>query len=67
MAVGPVRPRETDEMDDNSEESVHDASEEGWETTYGKVKDGAAAEQEKEAEGHTEEDRVGNRHARGPI
>ena len=54
-------------MEDDSEESWHDASEEGWETTYGKVKDGAAAEQEKEAEGHTEEDRVGNRHARGPI
>mgnify|MGYP006962886151 FL=1 len=41
-AVGPVRPRETEEMEDGSEESWHDASEDGWETAYEEVEDGAA-------------------------
>ena len=41
-AVGPVRPRETEEMEDDSEESWHDASEDGWETAYEEVEDGAA-------------------------
>ena len=67
MAVGPVRPRETDEMDDNSEESVHDASEEGWEATCRRAKDGATIDQEDEADGRAEEDKVGNRHDRGLI
>ena len=40
--VGPVRPRETKEMEDDSEESWHDASEDGWETAYEEVEDGAA-------------------------
>ena len=41
-AVGPVRPRETEEMEDDIEESWHDASEDGWETAYEEVEDGAA-------------------------
>ena len=60
--VGPMHPRETDEMEDGSEESWHDANEKGWETACGKAKDRAAGERKKE-----EEDRVRNRHDRGTI
>ena len=44
--VGPVSPRETDEMEDDSEESWHDASEEGWEAPCRKAKDEATIEHE---------------------
>ena len=66
-AVGPVRPRETEEMEDGNEESWHDASEEGWEATCRRAKDGATIDQEDEADGRAEEDKVGNRHDRGTI
>ena len=42
-AVGLVRTRETEEMEDGSEESWHDASEDRWKTTCEEVEDGAAA------------------------
>ena len=54
-------------MEDGSEESWHDASDKGWEADYRKAKEGAAANQVDEAEGHAEEDKVGNRHDRGRI
>ena len=66
-AIGPVHPRETDEMEDGCEESWHDANEEGWEVDCRKAKNGVAPEQEEEAEGRAEEDQVGNRHDRGSI
>ena len=45
-AFGPLRPRETEEMDDGIEESWHDASEEGWEAPCRKAKDEATIEHE---------------------
>ena len=54
-------------MEDGSEESWDDANEDGWGTTCGKAKDKAAKEQEEEAEGRAEEDKVRNWHDRGPI
>ena len=62
-----MSPRETEEMEDDNEESWHDANEEGWETACEKATDEAATEQEDEAKGRAKEDKVGNRHVRGPI
>ena len=64
-AIGPVRPRETEEMEDCSEESWHDASEDGWETTYEEVEDGAA-KKKKEIRASTEGSRIGSRPGPGP-
>ena len=50
-AVGLVRTRETEEMEDGSEESWHDASEDRWKTTCEEVEDGAAAEKTKMRDG----------------
>ena len=44
--VGPVLPRETEDMEDDSEDSWHDASEDGWEMAYEEVEDKAMAERE---------------------
>ena len=44
LAVGPVCPRESEEMEDGNEESMHDASEDGWEMACEEVEDGAAEE-----------------------
>ena len=64
-AIGPVRPRETEEMEDCSEESWHDASEDGWETTYEEVEDGAAKKRKKMRAG-AEGSGIGSRPGRGP-
>ena len=64
-AIGPVRPRETEEMEDCSEESWHDASEDGWETACEEVEDGAAAER-KEMRVGVEVSGIGSRPGPGP-
>ena len=64
-AVGPVRPRETEEMEDGNEESWHDASEDGWEMAYEEVEDGAVVKREKMRAG-AEGSGIGSRPGRGP-
>ena len=39
--VEPVSPRETNKMEDDNEESWHDANEDEWESAWEKTKDGA--------------------------
>ena len=56
--VGPVRPHETDGIEDESKESWHDAREDRWEMACGKARDGAVVDQEEEAEGRAEEAQV---------
>ena len=64
-AVGPMRPRETEEMEDGNEESWHDASEDGWETAYEEIEDGAA-KKKKEMRAGAEGSRIGSRPGPGP-
>ena len=64
-AVGPVRPRETEEMEDDIEESWHDASEDGWETAYEEVEDGAAKKR-KEMRVGAEGSKIGSQPVPGP-
>ena len=65
LAVWPVRPHETEEMEDDSEESWHDASEDGWEMAYEEVEDGAVVKREKMRAG-AEGSGIGSRPGRGP-
>ena len=65
LAVGPVRPHETEEMEESNEESWHDTSEDAWETSCEEVEDGAAAEKEEMRAG-TKGSGIGNRPGRGP-
>ena len=64
-AVGPVRPRETEEMEDGSEESWHDAREDGWETACEEVEDKAKVERDEMRAG-AEGSGIGSRPGRGP-
>ena len=44
LAFRATRPRKTEEMEDGSEESRHNANEEGWETTCEEVQERVSAE-----------------------
>ena len=65
LAVGPVRPHETEEMEESNEESWHDTSEDAWETSCEEVEGGAAVEREETRVG-AEGSRIGSRPGRGP-
>ena len=64
-AVGPVCPRETEEMEDENKESCHDANEDRWETACEEVEYGAEAEKE-EMRTDAEGSGIGSQPDRGP-